>query len=74
MVQLRRQDELTRRIQGKRMKASKRSKAKLVKSRGPTLRHRRRLLQMNRCRSAGIGARQVDVLPNHRVRLRAIVS
>jgi hypothetical protein len=30
VVQLRRQDELTRRIQGKRMKAGKRGKAKLV--------------------------------------------
>jgi len=30
VVQLRRQDELTRRIHGKRMKASKRSKARLV--------------------------------------------
>jgi hypothetical protein len=30
VVQLRRQDELTRRIQGKRMKAGKRSKSKLV--------------------------------------------
>jgi hypothetical protein len=30
VVQLRRQDELTRRIQGKRVKAGKRSKAKLV--------------------------------------------
>jgi hypothetical protein len=32
---LRRQDELTRRIQGKRVKASKRSKAKLIEINRP---------------------------------------